>query len=89
MTPIERLAIIAKRQHDFYASTKGDGYRELSDERLLRGLRQSVDELEIALKYDTDVQDKAADVANYAAYLSENNLDRFVASVAFKPGEVE
>lgn len=51
---------------------RGDLYRTFPLEKLLRGLRQNVDEIELALKYNNDVTDKIGDAANYLSFMLHN-----------------
>lgn len=53
---------------------RGDLYRTIPPEKLLRMLKQNVAELELAYQYDNDIPDKLADVANYCAFLLHNHI---------------
>lgn len=74
--PVAHLARIAMVNHEAANAVKGDRYKALADGELLDMLRMSVEELALALRFNHDVVDKAADVANYAAYLASNWEER-------------
>jgi NTP pyrophosphatase (non-canonical NTP hydrolase) len=48
---------------------RGDAWQDETLNRLMNRLRQNVDELALAIQYGIDVEEKAADVANYALFI--------------------
>ncbi len=78
LTPQYHIAadLLDTRMREAFAQNpRGELYRTLSVDKLMKMLRQNVDELELALKYDNDVEDKLADVGNYAAFILRNIID--------------
>lgn len=66
------LAAAMERARD--ENPRGDLYRTIPAEKLLRMLQQNVAELELAYQYDNDIRDKLADVANYCGFLLHNHI---------------
>lgn len=62
----------AKAQRE--SSGRTNDYRLMSNHQLGKALLQNAEELGVALAYDNDVEDKAADVLNFVAFLLHNHL---------------
>lgn len=76
MTRAQALLLPAMlRQHELNHPAKGDAYRRTPADDLLKLLRMNVEELQVAVSFGLDVADKAADVANFAAYILHNHLE--------------
>ena len=69
----ELLAAAMERARD--ENPRGDLYRTLSPARLFAMLEQDVAELKLAYRFDNDVEDKLADVANYCGFLLHNRAE--------------
>lgn len=71
--PPERVALANKLMLKGYSENpRKDLYRSLSLRWLFNALCQNIEELEIALKYGNDVEDKAGDVLNYVSFILHN-----------------
>lgn len=69
----EHLAILMDKAR--LENPRGDLYRTLPEDKLFRMLEQNVAELFLAIKYDNDVLDKVADIANYCAFIAHNRQE--------------
>jgi hypothetical protein len=63
-------------RHELHDAPKGSSFEGLTDSQILVRVKANLAELETALYYDLDVEDKAADVANFLAYLLHNRERR-------------
>jgi hypothetical protein len=72
-----------RMQRAFAENPRGELYRTLPQDKLVRMLEQNLAEVKVAIMHgNNDLEDKLADCGNYAAFLLRNHVDPLTAGIS-------